>query len=275
MRRLGIVLGNTLAAIIFVIILTQDLQIYAELLRQSHYDPPGPTVRAADAFVIAVDGQRIHFRRWEATASPQTALRTAILSHGNAGTMDDYVTIPAWLASLGVTTYVYDYRGYGLSSGWPSERGLYQDAEAIWRYATVRDDAIPRQTLVFGHSLGGGPATFLAEKYGMAALLLAASYTSIPERAALHPFFGFLAPFVWTEFPNRTRISNLRESCLMVLHGEKDETMPITMSRQLQEAYRGSNRALLATHPEAGHADIIKHVPALARPLLSQCRFSP
>ncbi|MBL8241089.1 MAG: alpha/beta hydrolase [Bryobacterales bacterium] len=263
-------------AAILLLILTQDIQIYAELLHQFSgqkrtYTPPQSGSNAADFFARTADGERIHFRRWQATAPPQSRLRTAILSHGNAGTMDGYHTIPKWLAAKGITTYVYDYRGYGLSTGWPSERGLYQDVEAVWQETIARDRATPHSTLVFGHSLGGGPSAYLAEKHNLAVLLTAATYSSVPDRAALHPYFGRLAPFVWTRFPNRERISRLKNTCLIVLHGRNDDTMPLEMSRQLQAAYHGASRALLAEHPTAGHGDIIGFVPQLADPLLSSC----
>jgi fermentation-respiration switch protein FrsA (DUF1100 family) len=276
MVRFASWLLGTLSSLVLLLILTQDLQIYAELIHRfsgqsSAYTPPKPGSNAADFFAETADGAKIHFRRWQAMVPPQTRIRTAILSHGNAGTMDGYHTIPKWLTAKGITTYVYDYRGYGLSTGWPSERGIYQDVESIWREAITRDQATPGATLVFGHSLGGGPSTYLAEKYNLAVLITAGTYTSVPERAALHPLFGRLAPFVWTRFPNRDRISRLKDTCLIVLHGRTDDTMPGPMARELYTAYKGANRAQFAEHPTAGHGDIISFVPELADPLLTAC----
>jgi pimeloyl-ACP methyl ester carboxylesterase len=265
---------TTLALLAIVIILTQDFQVYTELVYKysgssGTYNPPGPADNAADSFATTTDGERIHFRRWSPTKPPKTRLRAAILSHGNAGTMDDFVTIPRWLAALGIATYVYDYRGYGLSTGWPSENGIYRDADAIYAEAQRRDNAISATTLAFGHSLGGGPSAYLAERHNLAVLITAATYTSVPDRAALHPFFGRLSPWVWTNFPNRERIAHLRDTCLIVLHAHNDDTMPLTMARQLYEAHKQNAR--FAEHPTAGHGDIIKYVPELAGPLLNQC----
>ena len=262
--------ASVLAALILILILTQDFQIYAELLQPPRAFNP-PAANAADYFAPTADGAQIHFRRWAPAATPRTRIRAAILSHGNAGTMDGYHTIPKWLAEKGIAAYVYDYRGYGRSTGWPSERGIYQDAEAIWRQAQSRDHATPETTLVFGHSLGGGPSTYLAEKYNLAVLITAATYPSVPERAALHPYFGRLAPFVWTLFPNRQRIGRLKDTCLIVIHASNDDTMPVAMASQLLDAYKGTNKFFLAVHPTAGHGDIIGQVPQLADPLLAQC----
>ena len=263
-----------LSCLVLAIILTQDFQVYSELVYKfagssGTYQPPSPTDNAADFFASTSDGERIHFRRWGPTQPPKTRLRTAILSHGNAGTMDKFVTIPRWLAALGIATYVYDYRGYGLSTGWPSENGIYRDAEAIFAEARRRDSATSANTLVFGHSLGGGPSAYLAERHNLAVLITAATYTSVPDRAALHPFFGRLSPWVWTNFPNRERIARLQDTCLIVLHAHNDDTMPFTMARQLYDAHK--QNAQFVEHPTAGHGDIIKYVPELAGPLLNKC----
>ena len=107
---------------------------------------------------------------------------------------------------------VYDYRGYGRSTGWLSERGIYKDVETIWREAQKRDNATPETALLFGHSLGGGPATYLAEKLKVAVLITASSDTGVPDRAALHAMFGLLAAFVWTNFPNRNESAGFAKS---------------------------------------------------------------
>lgn len=273
MTRLLAQLG---ALVLLFVILTQDFQIYPEIpLRLTgHAGPyvqPPADANAVDYFLPTADGERIHVRRWAPTGPAALPIRTAILSHGNASTMDDWSTVPRWLASRGVATYIYDYRGYGLSSGWPSERGLYNDADAVWREAQIKDGANPQSTLAFGHSLGGGPASYLAEKHNLAVLVTAATFTSLPDRIARHPLFGRLSPFVWAQYPNRERVARLRDTCLIVLHARHDDGMPLSMAQELVHAYSGTRRALFAEAADAGHADILRHVPALAEPLLKSC----
>jgi alpha-beta hydrolase superfamily lysophospholipase len=276
MRTLAI-LGHGLGALILLVILSQDVQIFAEILRRwtgkgaGPYQPPADTRLAADDFVVTADGNRIHFRRWASQAPPHPKIRVAILSHGNAGAMHGYKTIPEWLARIGITSYVYDYRGYGLSTGFPSERGVYRDADAIWKEAVRGDQATPANTLVFGHSLGGGPATYLAEKHNAAVLVVAATFTSIPERAALHPQFGMLAPFVWSRFPNTERIARLKDTCVIVLHAAHDNGMPRWMADTLVKSYRGTSKVLFSESATANHDNIVGEVPVLTEPLLPQC----
>lgn len=270
-RRLGFALA-LLVGIPAVIILTQDLQIYPEIWVPSRpYTAPSDPSEATDFYLYAEDGVRIHCRRWAPRGEPQTPLRVAIFSHGNGGNLSGISVVPRWLAGQGIATYVYDYRGYGRSWGWPSEKGLYRDADAVWKEAVRRDGATPAQSLSIGHSLGGGPASYLAEKYDFAVLLTAATFPSLPERARLHPLFGPLAPFLWAEYPVRERISRLRATCLIVTHSRDDRTMPIAFAAQLRAAYRGSRPAFLVEDEASGHDGIVARAPELAGPLLPAC----
>jgi pimeloyl-ACP methyl ester carboxylesterase len=273
----GVVLRalNGFGSLILLIVITQDYQIFAERMlqvmgvRRNYIE--APPAAAEDFFVTASDGERISVRRWKATAPPSTRLRVAVLHHGNQGTMDGYRTVPEWLAKLGITSYVYDYRGYGRSSGAPSERGIYNDAEAVWAEVVRRDGAPAEQALSFAHSLGGGPASYLAARHQFGALLLTGTYTSVPEQARTHPLFGWLASFVRTEFPSREYVRMLGPTCLIVLHGGRDNSMPRWMSDQLVAAYRGRGAAFLASDPDATHDSIVGETPRLAGPLLAKC----
>ncbi|MBM3757004.1 MAG: alpha/beta fold hydrolase [Acidobacteria bacterium] len=266
---------NGIGFVVLLIVITQDYQIFAERMlqlfgvRRTYIEaPPG---EAEDFFVTASDGEQISVRRWKAAAAPSTRLRVAVLHHGNQGTMDGYRTIPQWLAGFGITSYVYDYRGYGRSSGAPSERGIYKDAEAVWAEAVRRDGASPDLALSFAHSLGGGPASYLAARYHFGALLLTGTYTTVPEQARTNPLFGWLASFVRTEFPSRQYVASLGSTCLIVLHGGKDNSMPRWMSDQLMAAYRGRGGAFFAADPDATHDGIVGSTPQLAGPLLGKC----
>ncbi len=266
---------NGFGFLILLIVITQDYRIFAERTFQIIGDRrtfiEAPPEAAEDFFVTAADGERISVRRWKATAPPSTRLRVAVLHHGNQGTMDGYRTVPEWLAGLGIASYVYDYRGYGRSSGAPSERGIYKDAEAVWAEAVRRDRVSPDQAMGFAHSLGGGPASYLAARHHFGALLLTGAYTSIPEQAGAHPLFGWLSSFVRTEFPSRDYVSALGPTCLIVLHAGRDHSMPRWMADQLIAAYRGRGGAFLAVDPEATHEGIVGATPRLAGPLLGKC----
>lgn len=253
------------SVMLFMIILTQDLQIYPELwlskLKGINRQFNPPVSGAHDGYARTADGGWVHFRRWPASAQPSTPYRVAILHHGNQGTMDGYRRIPLWLASQGITSYVFDYRGYGKSPGWPSESNIYADSEAVYETAQRIDNPNPKEVISFGHSLGGGAATRLAERHKLGVLWTAGAFTSMREQAHTHFFFWFLSPWVWPEFPNAANVSKLEETCFVLYHGERDETIPVWMARRLASAYQGRGRQITALIPGLNHNGILDAVP--------------
>lgn len=107
-----------------------------------------------------------------------------LISHGNLGNIG-YAERPEFYAAmrdLGLNLLAYDYRGFGASEGAPSELGLYNDAEASYRYLTDSLGVSPDRIILFGHSLGSGVATELATRVKAAALVIEGGYTSVPDR---------------------------------------------------------------------------------------------
>jgi uncharacterized protein len=125
--------------------------------------------------------------------------------------------------------------------------------------------------LSFAHSLGGGPASYLAANRKLGALILAGTYTSVPEQASTNPIFGWLSRYVWTEFPNEAHVRRLDRTCLIVLHGGRDNAMPRWMSLRLVESYAGRGGVFFAESANATHDSIVTEAPGLAGPLLPRC----
>ena len=126
------------------------------------------------------DGERL--AAWWIPA-PKPARGTVLLFHGNAGNMSHRIDYAKMFYGLGYNTVLVDYRGYGDSTGEPSEQGTYRDAVASWQWLSAR--GIPAQDIViFGESLGGGVATWLAVQHPPRALILASTFTSIPDLGA-------------------------------------------------------------------------------------------
>lgn len=157
-----------------------------------------------------------------------------IFFHGNAGNVSNryYPERYKVLTSNGYGVITFDYRGFGNSTGQPSEAGLYQDAEAIYNYAReVRHISSDSLTL-FGYSLGTGLATYIASKQPAAGLILEAPYTSIPDVA------GHVTPFLpvgilmQNKFSSLERIGSVR--CpLLILHAEDDLLIPFSHGETL------------------------------------------
>lgn len=208
-------------------------------------------------FVNTLDGDKLEFWRL-AKPTHSTRKQVALILHGNFGDLGRFFYIQEEFRSIGITSYDIDYRGYGRSTGWPTEEGLYQDAEALWNLVMEREKILPEDIIVVGVSLGSGPASYLAEKYHPRALLLVAPYTSIPEVVRDRPVLGLLSPFVWIHFPNVDRMKHLSDVCVVSAHGEKDRKINIEHSRRLQAAYGVGRGFHFISHPEADHNSILR-----------------
>jgi uncharacterized protein len=116
--------------------------------------------------------------------------RTLLFFHGNAGNISDRLTSIRIFHELRLSVLIIDYRGYGKSEGRPHEDGTYIDAEAAWLYLVEEKGLSPEDILIFGRSLGGGIATWLARQKPTAALILESTFSSIPDMAAqLYSYF--------------------------------------------------------------------------------------
>jgi fermentation-respiration switch protein FrsA (DUF1100 family) len=179
------------------------------------------------------DGERLH--GWWIPAEGQE--RGALLfCHGNAGNISGRLDSIEQFRRLGFSVLIFDYRGYGRSSGTPSEPGLYRDVNAAWQYL-LDEEYAPDEIVVFGRSLGSGPATWLAERYAPGALILEAPFTSVPDVAARR--FPFVPARLLTRsrYNNHARIARI-ETPLLVIHSPDDRVIPFEHGRTLFEAAR-------------------------------------
>ena len=92
----------------------------------------------------------------------QRARGVLLFCHGNAGNMSHRLDSLQIFHRLGLSTFIFDYRGYGRSEGQPTEQGTYLDAEAAWTYLVHTRQLAPTEIIVFGRSLGGAIAAWLA-----------------------------------------------------------------------------------------------------------------
>jgi pimeloyl-ACP methyl ester carboxylesterase len=109
------------------------------------------------------------------------AIRAPVLlwCHGNAGNIINRLENLIELHRTGLSVYLFDYRGYGRSSGKPSERGLYHDALAAHDYLTQARGIRPGRLVLFGRSLGAAVAGELASRRAAAGLILESSFPSV------------------------------------------------------------------------------------------------
>lgn len=157
---------------------------------------------------------------------------TVLFFHGNAGNISHRINYLAMFKRLGYNTLLFDYRGYGQSSGTPSESGTYLDAQAAWQYLTKVRNIAPARIILFGESLGGAVAAWLAAREKPGLLVLASVFTSVPDLAAeIYPFL----PVRWiTRFHYNTLESLRSVACpVFIAHSPQDEIIPFTHGQQL------------------------------------------
>ena len=121
-----------------------------------------------------------------------------------------------------------EYRGYGRSEGEPSEDGIYRDAEAVWQWLVNTKKVAPENIVLYGKSLGGGPATELAVRYSAGALVLQSTFTSIPDMAKR--VLPWVPKFlIQTQFDNETKLKTVKSPTLLI-HSRADDLIPFEPS---------------------------------------------
>lgn len=124
-----------------------------------------------------------------------------------------------------------EYPGYGLYKGNPSEESILEDAEAVYEYLTQEMNLDPKNMIVFGRSIGSGPATWLASKREVGILVLMSAFTSI--RGVVRDIAGKLIQyFVKERFNNLENIAKVKCPTFLV-HGLKDTLIPYKHSQDL------------------------------------------
>jgi fermentation-respiration switch protein FrsA (DUF1100 family) len=157
--------------------------------------------------------------------------------HGNAGNVIHRLENLAELYRLGLSVFIFDYRGYGRSAGKPSEEGLYHDALAAYGYLVGTRGVRPERLILFGRSLGASVAGEVASRKPAAGLVLESPFPSIAAMARTH-YAGL--PMHWLlsgRFPLNERLPRISMPVL-VIHGDRDDIVPIALGREVFAAAR-------------------------------------
>jgi len=177
------------------------------------------------------DGARLS-AWWVPADSPRGVL---LFCHGNAGNISDRLDSIRNFNRLGLSVFIFDYRGYGKSSGHPSEQGTYRDAEAAWNYLIQVRQKDPREIVVFGRSLGGSIAAWVSQVYKPQALILESAFASLREAARDRMPGIFVKLLVPDQY--RTLLYLTSAHCpLLILHSRGDEVIPFRHGEALYAA---------------------------------------
>ncbi|MDQ8185060.1 alpha/beta hydrolase [Pelagicoccus sp. SDUM812002] len=214
---------NTLLVLVSVCVLFFFL--FAQVVTKQLLFRPGPASYEADESILMVtsddDTQIAAF--WGPVPG---ASKTVFYFHGNGEDLGHVSFILNNYRLQGVNVLSFDYRGYGLSEGTPSEKSCYKDANAVLDYAVANLGVKPERVILHGRSLGGGVAMELATTRGAMGLIM--------ESAFLSAYQVYL-PLTWVpgdKFFNGKKASKL-ECPTLVIHGKKDRVVDFSHGEEI------------------------------------------
>lgn len=177
-----------------------------------------------------VDGERTH--GWWIPV--QGARWTVLFSHGSGRNISGYLEDVALFREQGLSVLLYDYGGYGRSSGKSSEQRCYQDIRAMWAYLVHVLKIPPERIILAGASMGGGVTMELATQVTPAAVILESTFTAIPD--ALFDTYPFI-PANWIchiQFRNIDKVG-LLHCPVLIMHSEEDTVVPFVHGKRLYD----------------------------------------
>lgn len=181
---------------------------------------------------LPVDDVFVH--AWAVPAIAESA-KWVLVCHGNAGNISHRLDTIRVFHDMGFGVLIFDYRGYGRSPGRPSERKSYEDAMSAWNWLTRERGVAPENVVIFGRSMGGAVAAWLAAETRPGALVVESAFTSIPDMGSrLYPYL----PTRWLtriHYPTVDLVG--RVNCpVLVLHSSQDSLVPVEFGRCIHEA---------------------------------------
>jgi fermentation-respiration switch protein FrsA (DUF1100 family) len=210
-----------------------------------------PQTAYEEVAIETEDGERVH--AWWIPAA-ERPIGQVLFCHGNGGNIGDRVLHAALLHRAGLDVLLFDYRGYGRSTGRASEEGTYRDASAARAALLDRRDVEAGHVLYVGESLGGAVAIALALEAPPAGVVLVSTFTSVRDMARRHyPFIP--AAIVPDAYPSLRLVRDLHAP-LLVLHGDRDDLVPLMYGEELYDAAPEPKRMHVLAG--VGHNDLVE-----------------
>jgi len=200
--------------LLLVCALYLSLLVFALFFSESMIFLPRPSSYADSSEILKIT--TLNGNKISALYLPNpSATFTLLVSHGNAEDLGEDRT---WLEDLrraGFSVFAYDYEGYGTSQGKATEKAVYQDEAAAYDYLAINLRTPPDRIVIFGRSVGTGPATYIAARRPAAGLILQSPFVSafrVMTRIPLLPF---------DRFPNGKNIRHVH--CpVLIMHSHGD-----------------------------------------------------
>jgi alpha-beta hydrolase superfamily lysophospholipase len=165
----------------------------------------------------------------------ENASYVVLFCHGNGGNVGHYAQNYRILHNSGFEVFPFDYRGFGKSTGEPTEKGTYLDAKAAWDYLTQERGIPPERIIIYGKSLGGPIASWLGMRVTPAALIVESSFANFVD---LVDDFLFILPVgLMSDFDYPTvEYVNRSTSPVLVIHSEDDRKIQDHHGKRIYKA---------------------------------------
>ncbi|MPY86372.1 MAG: alpha/beta fold hydrolase [Luteitalea sp.] len=187
------------------------------------------------------DGERLR-AWWLSHPAPRAQI---VYFHGNGGNLSIWSDILIGIARRGFSLLAVDYRGYGLSTGQPSEQGLYADVDATIHYVTQHPRRADRPTIYWGRSLGATMAARAARVVQPDGLVLESGFPDVHALFARNPVMWSLAWLSSYRFPTARWLEGV--TCpILALHGTADSVVPFRVGRELFDRITSPRKRFVA-----------------------------
>ena len=204
--------------------------------------------------VTLTTADEVRIQAWWYQLPGEEVAPAVLFLHGNAGDISHRTPMAEGLLEEGLSVLLLEYRGYGGSEGKPSEEGLHQDALTGFDFL-VDQVGDHRRIVILGRSMGAAVAARLASVRTPGGLVLESAFTSLEAMGRV--LYSFLPSFLFRRlrgrYATKDRVQEV-EAPLLVIHGTRDELVPLSMGLELLEGSQGS--ADWMGVEGAGHNDV-------------------
>lgn len=200
--------------------------------------------------VTSEDGQKIESWYFPPSIGGQPII---IYYHGNAGHHAHRIHKAIHYLQAGYGVLLAEYRGYGGNSGDISEEGIYKDARAQISWLINEQKISMEDIVIYGESIGSGPAVQMATEFPVKALVLEAPFASLYGLASSRYFFIPVNLLLKDRYMNSEKIKSV-QAPLLIIHGTRDRTIPISSAKKLFEV--ANQPKTFKEYPQAGHNDL-------------------
>lgn len=185
------------------------------------------------------------------------AQKVVLVAHGNGGSKYCRLPFIATLLMCGTNVMIYDYEGYGKSTGEPTLANVTGDSLVMYDYLIAQRGYKPAEVIVCGESIGTGVASYIAQRRKVGGIVLASGFTTLHDEGYfMMPWLHFY-PTAWLPGPNLDNLAMVadRHAPLLLVHGDADQIVPCSFANTLYERAAEPKQLLLIKN--AGHRVLV------------------